>query len=100
MKCLGTKSKQGDWKCFSCLFTSGGNDGCAGTGTSAGAARSRGAGMERMLDMNAPPPEEEEVECWGGGGELGRVQGKELYSGGYGYYFFLSLSFLSYYVSN
>lgn len=72
MKCMGTKKNQGDWKCFSCLFT--GNDVPTTT-----------ASTERLLDMNAPPPEEEEdvrgAECWGGG-DLGRNQGREQNGGG------------------
>lgn len=53
MKCMGTKQKISDWKCFSCLF--------AGKGGESSSERLRnGGGGEGLLDMNAPPPEEDE----------------------------------------
>lgn len=79
MKCMGTKQKpEGEWRCFGCLFA-GSNAGGSGSGSSSNAERAigggsgsssnaeraRGGGAERMLDMNAPPPEEEEVQFLG-----------------------------------
>lgn len=63
MKCMGTKEKpEGEWRCFGCLFA-GSNAGGSGSGSSSNA---RVGGAERMLDMNAPPPvEEEEVQFLG-----------------------------------
>ena len=57
MKCMGTKRKSSDWKCFSCLFV--------GKGGESSSERFRGGGDgggEGLLDINAPPPEEEEEE--------------------------------------
>lgn len=66
MKCMGSKENpDGNWRCFGCLI-SGNNAGASGSGSSSNAERGRGSGAERMLDMNAPPPvEEEEVQFLG-----------------------------------
>ncbi|KAL8157111.1 methyl-CpG-binding domain-containing protein 9-like isoform X2 [Apium graveolens] len=52
MKCMGTKQKASHWKCFSCLF--------AGKGGESSSERLRNGGGEGLLDMNAPPPQEDE----------------------------------------
>lgn len=56
MKCMGTKRKTSDWKCFSCLFAGKGGELSSERFRNGGA----GGGGEGLLDMNAPPPEEDE----------------------------------------
>ncbi|XP_074330655.1 methyl-CpG-binding domain-containing protein 9-like isoform X2 [Apium graveolens] len=57
--------------------------GGSGSGSSSNAERARGGGAERMLDMNAPPPEDEEVQFLGvrsaGGAGFGVQVQKEQY---------------------
>lgn len=82
MKCMGTKHKVDDWKCFGCLFAGNGAGG-SGSGSSSNAEKARAGGAERLLDMNAPPPpDEEEVQFLGvsyGGASLGIHRQPEQY---------------------
>ncbi|KAL1828753.1 hypothetical protein DCAR_0208010 [Daucus carota subsp. sativus] len=82
MKCMGTKHKVDDWKCFGCLFAGNGAGG-SGSGSSSNAEKAGAGGAERLLDMNAPPPpDEEEVQFLGvsyGGASLGIHRQPEQY---------------------